>query len=277
MYPEKLEFDLDHGYFSEKEYFEGNFNYIHTYLHTDYKNVMHTHQFYEINIIVKGEGRHYIADTSMDTGVGDVFVIPPGVAHGYYSEGKMNIFHVLIKNDFLKDYAEELSQIDGFDILFNIEPQLRQSNRKSINLKAGAHIISSFEEELERMIEIEKSGRYVYLNAVAMAFICRLCEQMKTAVFDLSDGEAVKLMAFIHNNLEAKLSLKTLCDYAHMSAPTLHRRFKALTGQAPMAYVLSCRVQKAKRLAEEGQLKKTEIAHLCGFYDLAHMNKYISK
>lgn len=275
MYPDKLEVDLNRDYFSEKEYFEGKFNYIHTYLHRDYKNAMHTHQFYEINIIVEGEGRHYISDTSMETGVGDVFVIPPGIAHGYYSESKINIFHILIKNDFLTSYAEEFSQIEGFDILFNIEPQIRQTNNKSINLKAGAHIMPSIEKELDKMVEIEKSGRYVYLNAVAMAFICRLCEQMKTAIFDMSDGEMVKLMSFIQNNLDTKLSLDTLCDYAHMSSPTLHRKFKALTGQAPIAYVLSCRVQKAKRLTDEGQLKKTEIAHICGFYDLAHMNKYI--
>ena len=110
MYPERLENDTEQIYFSEKEYFDGKFNFIHTYLHTNYKYKMHSHQFYEINIIVSGEGRHYIENTSLETGVGDVFVLPPEVRHGYFSEGRLDIYHILIKKDFLVRYAEELAE-----------------------------------------------------------------------------------------------------------------------------------------------------------------------
>lgn len=46
-------------------------------------------------------------------------------------------------------------------------------------------------------------------------------------------------------------------------------------GRAPLDYVLSCRVAKAQKLIAEGNYGKTDIANICGFYDVSHMNKYI--
>lgn len=275
MYPNKIEYDSGNKFFSEEAFFKGKFNYIHTYLHIDYKYRMHSHQFYEINMIAEGAGRHYIENNFLDTAVGDVFVIPPGVNHGYYSDGKLNIYHVLIKTEFFSRYAEELAQIDGFDILFDIEPQIRLTAGKAISLNAADYMTTSFKDTLEKMISVEKSGRYVYLNALTMAFICRLCERMCGAVSQSCEKDIVGVMEYIKNNLDAKITLGLLSDFAHMSPATLNRRFKAVTGRAPLDYVLSCRVAKAQKLIAEGNYGKTDVANICGFYDVSHMNKYL--
>ena len=275
MYPEKLEADTEQAYFSEEEYFEGKFNYIHTYLHTNYKYKMHSHQFYEINIIASGKGRHYIESTHLDAVAGDVFIIPPDMSHGYFSEERLDIYHILIKKDFFARYAEELSEVVGFELLFDIEPRIRRSSGKELNLNVGLSELAVFQGELERMMAVEKSRRYVYLNALAMAFICRLCKRISRAVSVSKESDIVSVMEYIKANLESKLTLDGLCAFAHVSSATLNRRFRATVGQSPMEYVLSARVARARALLEEGGHSRTEIAYLCGFYDLAHMNKYL--
>lgn len=62
-----------------------------------------------------------------------------------------------------------------------------------------------------------------------------------------------------------------------MSIATLNRRFNDLLKTSPMNYVMDCRIQKAIELIEENKYSKTEIAQLCGFYDLSHMNKYLKR
>ncbi|MBQ8409585.1 MAG: AraC family transcriptional regulator [Clostridia bacterium] len=275
MFPERLENDTEQIYFSEDEYFCGNFNYIHTYLHTNYKYKMHAHQFYEINIVASGKGRHYIEDTSLDAEMGDVFVIPPGVSHGYYSEGELDIYHVLIKKDFLARYAEELAEIEGFEILFNIEPEIRRSSGKALNLNVGSPDFVSFKAELERMKNIEASGRFVYLNALTIVFICRLCRRICGSISESCEKEIVGVMEYIRNNLDRKLSLSELSSRAHMSTATLNRRFRSSVGMSPIEYILSCRVARAKELISESNIRRTDIAQICGFYDVAHMNKYL--
>ena len=49
----------------------------------DYEIGMHEQEFYEINLITKGEGMHYIDDSRIKAEVGDVFIIPPKISHGY--------------------------------------------------------------------------------------------------------------------------------------------------------------------------------------------------
>ena len=275
MYPEWLEADVNQNYFQENEYFIGKFNFIHTYLHQNYQYRMHAHQFYEINIIVSGEGMHYIENNRLDAKAGDVFVIPPEVRHGYYSNGTLDIFHVLIKKDFLARYSEELGEVGGFGILFDIEPDIRKSTGASFNLNLGHGELEMFKGVLEQMVRVEKRREYVRLNALTMDFICRLCNRISSVTMSERDREIVGIMEYIRSNIDEKITLSSLCEQSHMSAATLNRRFRSAVGQSPMEYVLSVRVARAKELISEGKLSRTEIALSCGFYDLAHMNKYL--
>lgn len=87
---------------------------------------MHVHSFYEINIVVRGNGRHYIENRSFDTMIGNVYVIPPHIRHGYYCEdNSLEIFHLLLGGSIIERYQRELSQLAGYSILFEIEPFIR--------------------------------------------------------------------------------------------------------------------------------------------------------
>ncbi len=276
MYPKVLDAEKGQEYFFDAQYFEsGKFKFVHSYLHQSYKFKMHSHQFYEINIIKQGSGRHYIEDTSLPADVGDVFVIPPDIRHGYYSEQDIDIYHLLIKSDFFTRYAEELDQIKGFSILFDIEPYIRRSSGKSYNLNIG-HDITRLSEEFNAIKRAEESGNCVKQNALTLALICRLCEKITKAVNTTKDStEIIKIMEFIKENISKKLTLDEIAAFGNMSKATLNRYFKVLLGVSPMNYVLECRVAKAKELLLTGVYSKTEIAGMCGFYDTAHMNKYI--
>lgn len=106
----------------------------HLLYHQYFFQQMHSHQFYEINIITKGEGRHYIADTYLPATVGDVFVIPPEVSHGYFTLDTLDIAHILLTKSFVSRYREELLEIPGYDLFFEIEPSLRQNSGTNFNL-----------------------------------------------------------------------------------------------------------------------------------------------
>lgn len=276
MNPERLGAESEQRYFSDGEYFEGKFNYIRTYLHANYKCKMHSHQFYEMNIIASGQGMHYIENTRLSAKTGDVFVVPPGVSHGYYSLENLDIYHVLIKTDFLSRYAEELAEIEGFNILFDIEPYVRCASGKNYNLNLSASDLAVLRKELDKMIRAESDGRYVYLNALTLAFICRLCKRVSGNVMSLGESaEILGIMEYIKTNIGQKLTLDGIAAFANMSKATLNRHFKETLGLSPMNYVLNCRLARARELIAEGVLSKTDIAQICGFYDTAHMNKYI--
>ena len=38
---------------------------------------------------------------------------------------------------------------------------------------------------------------------------------------------------------------------------------------------MECRILKAKELLKQKKFSKTEIAQICGFFDITHLNKYL--
>ena len=92
----------------------------------NYSIKRHDHDFYEVNIVVSGRGVHLVGDAEIPASVGDVFVIPPGVVHGYESEGRdFDVYHVIAKKEFFEKYSAELAASHH---ICAICPLLRSSN-----------------------------------------------------------------------------------------------------------------------------------------------------
>ncbi len=278
MYPSKLDFEKGTVYYREQDCFTGAPHHlVHAYPHLNYTIKMHAHQFCEINIITGGEGRHYIGDTSLPARVGDVFIIPPEVPHGYFSEGTLDISHVLLSAGFLSRYREELSELPAFSLLFDIEPEVRRSSGRNYNLQIGTHKLFEITEQLARIVRAEGAEEYAYANILTLGFIGRLGELLRK---EMQKGapehtDILRVMEFIRENLEQKLTLSLLAEKANMSTATLSRHFREVLHVSPMQYVTACRISLARELLAEGKLNKTEIAQSCGFFDVSHMNKYL--
>ena len=278
MYPSKLDFEKGTVYYREQDCFTAApLHLVHAYPHPNYKLKMHAHQFCEINIITSGEGRHYIGDTSLPVHVGDVFIIPPEMPHGYFSEGTLDIAHVLLSNGFLSRYREELSDLPAFSLLFDIEPEVRRSSGRNYNLHIDTHRLFGINEQLSRIIRAETDGEYVFENVLTLGLIGRLGELLRKSIRkDAGErSEILSVMEYVRENLEQKLTLSLLAEKANMSTATLSRHFREVVHTSPMQYVTACRTSLARELMAEGKLSKSEIAQSCGFFDVSHMNKYL--
>lgn len=280
MYPKKLEFDPYHIWFGE-DYLDSE-KFAHVYLHEDYQVKLHSHQFYEINIIIKGEGRHYIADTVLPAVVGDVFVIPPEINHGYYTDKALDIYHILLKKDFLNRYREELLQLPGYDILFDFEPLIRRTSGAELNLKINPSRLDEIQKDLDNIESAEERKLYFYQNILILSFIAKLgkllnCKLKNDDESTRENREIIAVMEFIKVNLGNKITLSELAKFSNMSSATLNRRFREYLNASPMEYVTRCRVNLARVMIEEKKFSKAEIAQMCGFYDSVHMNKTLMK
>jgi AraC-like DNA-binding protein len=278
MYPIKLDFEKGTVYYREQDCFTGAPQHlVHAYPHPNYKMKMHSHQFCEINVITQGEGRHYIGDTSLPARVGDVFIIPPEVPHGYYAEQTLDIAHILLRDAFLARYREELAELPAFSLLFDIEPEVRRTSGRSYNLQISAHKLFEINGQIERIVRAERTKEYAYANVLTLGFIGRLGELLRKEMQKgtLERTEILQVMEFIRENPDQKLTLSLLAEKANMSVATLTRHFREVLQTSPMQYVTACRISLARELLATGKLNKTEIAHSCGFFDVSHMNKYL--
>lgn len=79
-----------------------------------------------------------------------------------------------------------------------------------------------------------------------------------------------KVKELIHGSLDRELSLQYLADVLYLHPKYLSVLFKKETGHNLSEYVTSCRIEKAKQLLRDSNLKIADIAGICGF----HNNRY---
>ncbi len=177
MYPKKLPTHLK-GVFRLEEP-QDNAPLRKAYYHKDdYPINMHSHTFYEINIVTEGTGAHYIEDISLPIGSGDVFAIPPKSRHGYWSENNLSIFHLILPPFVFERYEYDLRKFPGYNMLFEIEPWLRQNNTEQFFLHLSPTQLQDLRAEMDNLIAISEEEECEENNTLfelrAILLVCTL-------------------------------------------------------------------------------------------------------
>lgn len=119
-------------------------------------------------------------------------------------------------------------------------------------------------------------------NALSTAWLLLLDEIGKhfeaPQVIETETQARIKsMLSYIHRNLGDKITLKEIAAAANISEREANRIFQKIIQQTPFAYLLHCRLSRAKELLSRSDLSITEISYLCGFTDSAYLGKQFRK
>lgn len=272
---------------SSEQNFKGKNRHVRAFLYPNYSIAPHNHDFYEINIVLKGEGTHQIEDACFKVKTGDVFVIPPMTVHAYYDTKGLDVYHILLKKKFVLSNQKEFKTIPGFLQLIEIEPFLRQhfasemflhlSNSQMMDLKTDLSLLednSSFDTEELIPLKTHTVWKILYWFSNLLFNQMQRNEKKQLNKYDI---EIINALEYIHQNYDKKITVKLLCEKTYLSRSTFLRNFSNVCGCTPMEYTNRYRCKKALEKMEHTSFSKTEIAHSCGFYDLSHMERTIKR
>ena len=253
----------------------------------EYYTPIHTHNFHELNIVIAGNGKHYINGTMMHIAIGDLFIMPPNVPHGYdFDSKKFSIFHLLFHKQFFQKYESYLHGLTGYHILFNIDPKIQRQNgivnnflhidiTENYNLIRIFNELTLLEEEQNCNTETQKEFLAVYI----IAKICEIIELAKETHTKQREYpyDMFKSIEYIHLNFGERIELSTLHDISCMSASSYLRYFKKIFNCTPMDYIQDYRLRQAKSMLKYTEHSLTTIANDCGFWDNAHFSRLFKK
>lgn len=78
-------------------------------------------------------------------------------------------------------------------------------------------------------------------------------------------GPIAELCTWVKRNPQSEITLEDMAARCAMSARTLTRHFREATGTTPLQWVLTLRMDDARRMLENSDLSVDEIAQRCGF------------
>lgn len=269
-------------YYEAKEFDNRITDLIRAHIHTNCEMRYHRHDFYELNIVTSGKGVHIFNNVEVNTKVGDVFFIHPGMSHGYIHQEELDVFHIMIKKHFRDTYSEELDGLFGAELLWN-EIILN----KKISAKSPIISLSNTSETAVENILYDITMKDDKKFDIARTLLClSLFERLSSLLYDAENKQEPRMsydaivLDVIHRIRQSYLEQVTLDDLLidlPVSKAVLMRKFRDMTGMSPIAYLLRLRAYEAGRMIEEKRYSKTDIAKKCGFYDVSHMNKTLKK
>ncbi len=85
------------------------------------------------------------------------------------------------------------------------------------------------------------------------------------------------IVEYIHENLHKKLTIRNIMSGYGSSQDHLTRLFREHTGFSPVRYINRCRIDKAKELLMDNEIKIKEVADLTGFNDEFYFSRLFKR
>jgi len=90
-------------------------------------------------------------------------------------------------------------------------------------------------------------------------------------------SKVVNLISFIQLNLNKNLTVTKLAEKANLHPDYFSRLFLQLTGERPLSYIHSKRIERAQYLITTSDMSLAQIAEETGFDNLPHFSKVFKK
>ncbi|WP_054022997.1 AraC family transcriptional regulator [Bacillus sp. FJAT-28004] len=216
---------------------------------------------FELNYYTRGENTVIQDKLTLNVRQGDLLFVPNNVRHSYCDDGSFDLYYLLFQFD-RPELNERMRQL--FDQL-----EFWATSLQMPTLQADFRALIT-ELRMDRQISVMAKQYFLHI------FVKIYMDQTESAGYRNKQEQIVKLVIEdIHERLDAggKILLPDLAVRHSLNERYLNQIFKSVTGSTLGKYILSIRIDGAKRLLETTSVSITEIAILSAFYDGAHFSK----
>lgn len=232
----------------------------------------HSHDFFELTILLKGESFYTIEDETHYLIEKTVLVFNPGIEHKEFTKkGMENVqIHIGLRHFNFSGYKRNF---------FPLESNI-------VHLENYKEAFFDTCEEIIRERNEAKPGYELVLKALVYKLIIYLSRDRTTKLnedqslsLDYEKQELVnEIQLYIENHYSKDLSLEQIAQEFYTSSTTLSRLFKEFFDDTPINYLINYRLEKAKNLIiENPSLSIKEVAQSVGYEDSLYFSKLFKK
>ena len=236
---------------------------------------LNSHEYIEIGMVTEGSGVHCIGGKNVPCKCGDLYIVPPGVLHEYFTVDTGGTLTVRKLIFYIDDWFRGEAAIPRHRRycygVFEDGAEVALATLSSRMNEQISFILDAVENELSDKEDDRKTLIYTYLVQL-FSFLGRYINrsvknthkhvkepQAATAVMKIVDSE------FTDNTL----SLEAIASRLFVSPSTLSRAFKAQSGQLFSEYLRDVRLSYAASLIRESDMTVEKIVYKCGFKDVS--------
>lgn len=246
--------------------------------YANFLKIWHYHPELELVIVLKSKGTRFIGDSIKKFQPRDVVLIGKNLPHMWLNDPKYfqedeslraEAVAINFKEDFLGPTFLQLPEIKPIASLF-------EKAEQGIQFKNVPEPLLQTIIELNEETDFNKTHQFIgILHQLALHEDFKvLASSGYVASLRLEESDlSNKVIAFIFNNFNKEIDLKTVADIVNMNPSAFSRSFKRVHRKTFSKYVNEIRIGYACKLLIENELNVAAIAYESGFNNLSNFNR----
>lgn len=242
---------------------------IHYAFHKSLKNITakHTHNFYEIFLIVSGEVIHFIKDKTDKLTEGSLVFIRPGDVHYYHRSGKGNcqLINLAFRQSTLKELFNYLGE--GFPSEYLVNSEMPS---KVILSPVERKILKEKLERLNTLLRDDKIMTKTYLRILLLEIFTKYFCKIEYANEKNLPDWLEALVWEMQKKENFTRGVKNLFEMANKTPEHICRVLKSKLNTTPSEFINELRLNYAANLLSSSDESIIDISLDSGFENLSH-------
>lgn len=235
---------------------------------------LHKNRGLELTFVERGNLEWMVEGGAEKVSAGSVFFTLPWQAHGstQLSEPDNLIWHVLFHLE--EDYSAPCSRFRFTKTLGFTEAEMKTVSSALCSAEKHAFratpamrwLMPALVNELQGNHRLATAHTVSLLRAVLVE-LCRIVtgEAVNAETHSSAEKSVQKLIAQLSETCDRNWTLEEMVRCCGIRRTHLNNAFRKMTGCTPMDYLIRLRMERAKTLLRETEMKVIDIAFACGF------------
>ncbi|HZG78487.1 MAG TPA: helix-turn-helix domain-containing protein [Paenibacillus sp.] len=231
---------------------------------------VHWHEFYELALVVAGEGTHVLNGEPARIARGTMFLLSPADFHELIPQGNepLRLFNIIFTRQFLRD--------ELFALLFD-DPR---AYALDVEEESMPMLIDACERLWTESNSPGLGGDFLVQGALELLLVELARRQRRSAEPNRAEARPLpghpsvrRAILYIERHFRDAISLADVAAYAGLSASHFSESFRAHVGTTFQSFLQGLRLRFAASLLSATTLPITEICYASGFNTVTHFEK----
>ncbi|CDT13976.1 AraC family transcriptional regulator [Vibrio coralliirubri] len=212
----------------------------------------HDHHYSQVVIGLNGQAEFEVCGKGNLIGPGQGCVVTASSDHafgGVVGQSDILVLNMPVPTDDNPLMLEKINQLESSNVYFQLDAQIQK-------------LIHMLVQEMQASPDDLLLSRAC--NDTVIALMQRHISAFETSIKD-SRFDLEALDRYIEQHLANKISVAQLAGSVFLGESQFHMLFKEQMGITPHQYVLGKRIDRSRRLIEQGNLSLGQVAELAGF------------
>ncbi len=211
-----------------------------------------------------GEHRDFIYNKN------EIILTPAGVSSGWRWHVKSKCIIITLEPAKFERFAQtELGILLSTGQLKNLPQFLDEDITQS-----GIQLLEALQSKMGSQVMFESFAR-VFLTKLILKYGLQAEKYNFSKSF--TAGQYKQVLDYIAVNYADNILLEDMATQADLSTSHFSRLFKQTIGQSPYQFLMSYRIEQAKKMLDNPNALMIDIAMNCGFSDQAHFSRVFKK